>query len=261
VNRGRTKWALICCHSWLRAFCVDFIIFYLIFCSVNIHVSHLFFNIYILFIYVQEQAGPHARPVRTSSWCVTCLPVVALSPLNGSPCHHSPNARLRWVLQRRGDARRNPWSLRRGTLPTWPSFFSFLFVLLFTLACACRACVGCSSQSPKRALELCAQKTSTDWTNYKIDVVFHVPRLGARPVQQLRVDITPSASAMVLRGSSYVPPDVADRGLILATLVKGICVTPPSEVVCGPFTVFSPLTRRLRVQDPITGREETQMYD
>lgn len=83
------------------------------------------------------------------------------------------------------------------------------------------ATLGRFGVSPKRALERCAQETSTDWTNYKIDVVFHVPRLGARPVQQLRVDVTPSASAMVLRGSSYVPPDVADRGLILATLIKG----------------------------------------
>jgi hypothetical protein len=124
------------------------------------------------------------------------------------------------------------------------SFLSFSFFFSPLRVRVVRAWC-CSSQSPKRALELCAQKTSTDWTNYKIDVVFHVPRLGARPVQQLRVDITPSASAMVLRGSSYVPPDVADRGLILATLIKGISATPPSEVVCSPLTVFSPLTRRL----------------
>ncbi len=244
--------------SWLRAFCVDFgIIFYLIFCcSVNFHVFLIYLtNILIYCLYVkQEQAGPHARPARTSSWCVACLPVVALSPadrVTRSLCFFTTVPTRVYGGYCSGGGTLAATLGRFGVVPAHVAFALFFpFVLLFTLARACRACVWCSSQSPKRALELCARETSTDWTNYKIDVVFHVPRLGARPFQQLRVDITPSASAMVLRGSSYVPPDVADRGLILATLIKGISVPLKSSAARSRFSHHSPGGYECKTRSP-----------
>jgi ribosomal protein L11 len=104
---------------------------------------------------------------------------------------------------------------------------------------------------------MCTQQTQ-DWRNYKVDVLFHIRPLpgGGRGFS---VEVSPSASAMVLRASSYIPPDVSDRGLILATLVKG-----KTPLLFLPSFILSRLTscfRRLWVQATISRREKTQVYD
>lgn len=42
--------------------------------------------------------------------------------------------------------------------------------------------------------------------------------------RRFEVEITPSVSAMILRASSYIPPDVAERNLIAHSLARGLLV-------------------------------------